>query len=152
MVKSAIITLVLLVLASGVGFAVLGPGFFGFNTQGDAQRILDQKRIIEESAATYASLYGKGEVHFGDPEEGEDIFFYLRDKGLMKDVVGIENGAVEKWTFDPESKVVGAVVKTEKLCKYMLFNESSRPLEQPVPECGTEEAEGMSCCADMGGS
>ena len=45
-----------------------------------------------------------------------------------------------------------ALVKTEKLCKYMLFNESSRPLEQPVPECGTEEAEGMSCCADMGGS
>lgn len=152
MMKNAIITLVLLVLASGLGFALLGPGFFGFNTQGEAQKVLDQKVMLSEAVATYASLHGDGEVHFGDPDENEELFVYLRNKELIRDNVGMPSDTVEFWEYDPDTNEISAVVRTEEVCKYINFNESKRPLDQPVPECGEPEADGLSCCQDNSGT
>lgn len=149
MMKNAIITLVLLVLASGLGFALLGPGYLGFNTQGEAQKVIDQKVMLTEAVATYASLHGDGEVHFGDPEEDEELFVYLRDKTLIRDNVGMPDSNVSEWAYDPETNEITAVVSSEEICKYINFNEKQRPLEEPTPVCDEEEAVGFSCCQDL---
>lgn len=124
----------------------VGEGMFEFNAKANAEKVLNEARAIDEAAKAYAANSEKGEVDFGDVTQGEDLFMYLKDKKYIPERVGGESNFVEEWLLSEEGDEIMGVVKTEKICKYINENQHKRSMDLPTPECGTEEAEGLSCC------
>jgi len=131
------------------GQTSIGDGFFEFNAKGKAQDALDEARDVETAMGAYASEYGDGIVRFGDPLQGEELFLYLKDKGLLRGYVGDEeNSPIKEWILSEDGESVLGVVKSDSVCKYINNGNHQRPMSEPNPVCGTEDAKGLTCCVE----
>jgi hypothetical protein len=142
-----IIYLVLIIAVSALGaIQYFGDGLFSFKAKAQAEAIVEESRQMVDMSEVYALNYGDGEVDYGNVSEGEDLLMYIKDKGLLIERAGAENEFIESWDVDEETGKLKAVVKNEKVCQYINLSQHNRPISESTPECGTPDAEGLSCC------
>jgi hypothetical protein len=144
-----IFTLVLFVVVGVLAATTgVGEGFFEFNSKARAEQVVNEARAIDEGIKSYAAGSDTGEVDFGDPEEGEDVLMYIKARNLIHDRVGTESDLVEKWVLSADGDSMHGIVRSEKICKYINESKHDRDFDSPTPSCGTEEANGVTCCAE----
>jgi hypothetical protein len=135
-----------LVMASGG----IGDGMFEFNTKARAEKIVVEARAIDEGIKAYAAQ-NDGVVDFGDPNEGEDPLMYIKEKNYIHDRAGMATGLVKEWFLSEDREKMQGVVRSENMCKYINESHHGRPTTEPTPECGTEEGDSVTCCAEPSG-
>ncbi len=145
-----VLVLVLFVVTAGLMTqSGLGEGYFEFNAKGKAEDALDEMREVEAAMDAYAAD-NDGQVNLGDPTnalENNDLFYYLKEKDLLRLYVGKETNVINEWTVsDDDDQVIQGVVKSSKVCKYINRSVNQRSVDLSTPNCGTPEAEGLACC------
>lgn len=148
-----LITLLMVIAVGVLGAFGLGDGYLDFRSQAKAEQALDEARNIKTAMDAYAMKYGDGEVAFGDVAAGEDLLKYLKHFKLVQDRVGTADSTsgIDRWVLEPNSNQVMGVIASQKTCRYMNSIKDKISIDAPVPECGSVEAESVSCCQDSTG-
>ena len=145
-VLKIVLGLILAVAVGGVAVYNWGDGYFVFDSKAKAERAIEETRAVETAIGSYATAYGDGEVDFGDVTQGEEPFLYLKEKRLLRENVGNSNNLIEEWLVNEEEGRIEGILSDEETCRHINNLKHQRPLTEPTPVCGTEEAKGLTCC------
>jgi hypothetical protein len=145
-----ILGLALFVIVAGVfSNSEIGEGMLEFTVKAKAERAINETRDVITASNIYAAKFGDGNVDFGDPDQGEEFLFYIKERDLLQKRVGGENSIIQEWTLDPVSETISGVIAEEKLCRHINSILLSKPIDTPVPECGLVESGSGVCCYNL---
>lgn len=141
-----VLSLILAVAVGGVAVYNWGDGYFVFDSKASAERAIEETRAVQTAIGIYATAYGDGEVDFGDVNEGEEPFLYLKEKDLLRESVGNSTNLIEEWIVDVEEGEIEGILTDEEVCRHINNLKHQRALSEPTPACDTSEAESLTCC------